>query len=133
MELKTNYVDDQLDTTKNTKREYEIITNANGTKSLNDVTEYTVVGDKFGAEDINATNTEVNSINTRLGITRATLTAGETSITISDERITTDSVLSFYTDIYGVNPTAVSVKTGSVTLTFKAQTKAIEVGVRVDG
>ena len=60
-----------------------------------------------------------------------TLSAGSTSITLSDESITTISTLDFYTDVYGVNPTAVSVSTGSVTLTFEAQSNAVSVKVRV--
>ena len=66
-------------------------------------------------------------------IKKSTLAAGATLIAISDPRITTDSALSFYTSIYGVNPTAVSVAAGKVTLTFDAQSAAMEVGVRVDG
>lgn len=131
--LKTSYTEDQLDISKNTKRKYNVTKNPDGTESFDDVTEYTVVGDKFGAGDINATNAAVNNINDRMEIIRKTLAAGATSITISDSRITTDSALSFYTSIYGVNPKTVSVSNGSVKLTFKAQTAAMEVGVRVDG
>lgn len=69
----------------------------------------------------------------RATITKAVLAAGATSITINDDRITTDSALSFYTSIYRVNPTDAIVVNGSVTLTFDAQTTAMEVGVRVDG
>ena len=60
-----------------------------------------------------------------------TLTAGSTSITLSDNAITTTSTLDFYTDTFGVNPTAVSVSTGSVTLTFEAQSSNLGVKVRV--
>lgn len=63
----------------------------------------------------------------------ATLTAGQTSITISDASITTSSILDFYTDIYGVNPSAVTVANGSVTLTFDAQATNMVVGVKVGG
>ena len=42
-------------------------------------------------------------------------------------------MFSFYTSIWGVNPTGVSVATGSVTLTFDAQESDMEVGVRIDG
>lgn len=66
-------------------------------------------------------------------ITTGILEAGNTSITLSDERIDTDSVLSFYTSVYGVSPTAVSVSTGSVTLTFASRNTAMTVGVSVDG
>lgn len=58
-----------------------------------------------------------------------TLAAGSTSITFSDEAILTTSTIDFYTDVYGVNPTAVTVATGSVTLTFDAQQAAL--GVKV--
>ena len=60
-----------------------------------------------------------------------TLTAGQTSITLSHGSITTDSTIDFYTSIFGVNPTAVSVSTGSVTLTFEAQSTNMDVKVRV--
>jgi len=73
------------------------------------------------------------TLNNMLTITTTTLTAGQTSITITDSRITTDSALSFYTSVYGVNPTEVSVATGSVTLTFDEQDADMTVGVRVDG
>lgn len=130
--LKTNYVDDQLDVSKNTKRKYNVIKNSDGTESLEDVTEYTTKGDRYGAVDINSTNAEVNEINEKLGITKAMLEAGNTSITIADRRITVSSALSFYTSIYGINPETVSVDNGSVTLTFKEQDTDMEVGVRVD-
>ena len=58
-----------------------------------------------------------------------TLSAGSTSITLSDSLITTDSTLDFYTSIYGVSPKTVSVASGSVTLTFKAQTTDVKVKV----
>lgn len=76
---------------------------------------------------------QLNDMIQRASITRSVLAAGETSITISDNRITTDSVLSFYTSIYGVNPKTVSVSNGSVALTYEEQTADMEVGVRVDG
>ncbi len=60
-----------------------------------------------------------------------TLSAGSTTLTLQDASITTSSTLDFYTDAYGVNPTAVSVSTGSVTLTFEAQQTNIAVKVRV--
>lgn len=82
------------------------------------------------SDQINAVNEKVTEMSL---ITKAVLAAGATDITISDSRITTSSVLSFYTSEYGVNPTAVSVSNGSVTLTFDAQTEEIEVGVKVNG
>lgn len=60
--LKTNYVDDQLDISQNTKRKYNMTTNPDGTTSIADATVYKVKGNKFGAGDINATNAAVNTL-----------------------------------------------------------------------
>lgn len=64
-------------------------------------------------------------------VVTGTLEAGETSLTLSSAAITTTSTLDFYTDTYGINPTAVSVSTGSVTLTFEEQSADVGVKVRV--
>lgn len=60
-----------------------------------------------------------------------TLAAGNTSITFNNAAIETTSTFDFYTDTFGINPTAVSVSTGSITLTFQAQAAALGVKVRV--
>ena len=62
-----------------------------------------------------------------------TLTAGTTSITFSNAVITTNSTVDYYVDdsFYGVNPTAVTIATGSVTLTFDAQASDIPMKVRI--
>ena len=60
-----------------------------------------------------------------------TLTAGNTSITLSDASIETTSTIDFYTNEFGVNPTDVSVSAGSVTLTFEAQSTDLGVKIRV--
>ena len=60
-----------------------------------------------------------------------TLTAGATTITLTGSTITTDSKFDFYTSIYGVNPTAVTVSNGSIALTFDAQETDMNVEVRV--
>lgn len=60
-----------------------------------------------------------------------TLTAGNTSITLSNAAITTTSTLDIYTDVYGVNPKTVTVANGSVTMTFDGQNSDIGVKVRV--
>lgn len=61
-----------------------------------------------------------------------TLTASATSITITDAAIVTGNTVKYdyYTDVYGVSPTAASITTGSMTLTFAAQT--VDVAVRVE-
>lgn len=58
--LPTNFKDDILDTSVNTRRRYRVYENTDGTIELEDVTEYSQVGDVFGAGQINSTNTEVN-------------------------------------------------------------------------
>lgn len=62
-----------------------------------------------------------------------TLTAGQTSITLNSVDITTDSVLDYYTSIYGVNPITMLAGTGEVTLTFTAQATDMTVGVKIVG
>lgn len=129
MALRTDYKDDILDTSVNEKRKYNLITNSDGTVSLEDVTEYLQVGDSFGGSDINRTNEEINRIS--YIEVEGTLLAGTTTITLTDSAITTDSKFDFYTSIYGVNPTAVTVSNGSITLTFDAQETDMTVEVRV--
>ena len=75
----------------------------------------------------------VSALQSNATITKGTLAVGATSITLSNSKITTSSVLSIYTSVWGVNPKAVTVASGKVTLTFDSQTVAVEVGVRVDG
>ena len=60
-----------------------------------------------------------------------TLSAGSTSITLSDASILTTSTFDIFTDVYGVAPESVTVATGSITMTFEAQESALGVKVRV--
>ena len=60
-----------------------------------------------------------------------TLTAGSTSLTLSDASILTTSTIDIYVDTYGIQPTNASVATGSITLTFLAQASDLSVKVRV--
>ncbi len=103
---------------------------ASGANQANKVWKTDASGNPAWRDD---NNDLINSINSKLKITTTTLAAGATSVIISDSQITTNSALSFYTSVYGVNPTAVSVVNGSVTLTFDAQDTDMKVGVRVDG
>ena len=59
--LPTNYKDDVLASSMSGKRRYRKIENADGTISLEDVTDYTQIGSSFGASNINATNTAINA------------------------------------------------------------------------
>jgi hypothetical protein len=60
-----------------------------------------------------------------------TLTAGNTTLTLTDDAITTTSTIDIYCDVFGVQPTNAVVATGSITLTFLAQSTDISVKVRV--
>lgn len=60
MALKTNFTDDILSESMNGKRQYNVTENSNGTKSLEDVTNYQSVGSTFSAKDMNETNAAVN-------------------------------------------------------------------------
>lgn len=60
-----------------------------------------------------------------------TLTAGSTTLTISDASIVTGSIVQIFTDVYGLMPTNVSVTSGQITMTFAAQGTDIHVKVKV--
>lgn len=82
-DLKTTYQDDVLDTSVNEKRKYNMIQNADGTVSFEDVTTYSQNGDSFGAADINATNAKVNEVNSNLSNLLTPTTIGEANPSIS--------------------------------------------------
>nr|DAV59035.1 MAG TPA: hypothetical protein [Bacteriophage sp.] len=86
-DLKTNYVDDVLDTTKNQLRKYQQIQNDDGTVSFVDVTEYTKVGTPFGAKDINDTNAAINDVNGNLDTKIQIITLSEKTGTDSNSGI----------------------------------------------
>lgn len=65
--LKTNYQDDILDVSSNPRRKYKMINNADSSVSFEDISDYTQEGTLFGANDINATNMQVNANTNALG------------------------------------------------------------------
>ena len=96
----------------------------------------TEVGDAFNASNMNDLENRIyNAITGGGGASwidiSGTLTAGTTSITLSDASITTSSTLDVYTDTFGINPTNMTATTGSVTLTFESQASDLGVKVRV--
>ena len=96
----------------------------------------TEVGDAFNASNMNDLENRIyNAIPGGGGASwidiSGTLTAGTTSITLSDASITTSSTLDVYTDTFGINPTNMTATTGSVTLTFESQASDLGVKVRV--
>ena len=58
--LPTNYVDDVLNESMDGKRRYNMIPNADGSTSLEDVTAYDQVGSNFGASNLNTMNQAIN-------------------------------------------------------------------------
>lgn len=86
-------------------------------------------GDAFSAANMN--DLEQRIADAQPVILSGTLAAGQTSLTLSDSAITTDSTFDFYTSVYGVNPTAVTSISGSITLEFDSQETDMAVEVRV--
>lgn len=60
-----------------------------------------------------------------------TLEAGETTLTIQNNAITTTATYDFFTDAFGVSPTDVEVTSGQMVLTFEAQQSDMSVKVRI--
>lgn len=94
----------------------------------------TEVGDGFNAANMNdlegRIGTAFSAVPTFVELTGGLL-AGNTTLQLADASITTGSTFDIFTDIYGVSPTAVTVATGSITLTFEAQSVGMQVKVRV--
>ena len=61
----------------------------------------------------------------------ATLLTGQTTVTISDAAILTTSTIDIYSDVFGLSPEAVSVSTGSITMTFSEQSADVSIKIRV--
>ena len=59
----------------------------------------------------------------------AVLSAGSTTVTISNAAILTTSTVDIYTDVFGVNPEGVTVTTGQIVLTFPEQASDLNVKV----
>ena len=78
-DLKTDY----QDYTFTGNKKFNLINNSDGTVSLEDMTEYSVEGDEFGANDINATNQRVNEMN-NIGVYQSTCTDEELEQAIAD-------------------------------------------------
>ena len=61
-----------------------------------------------------------------------TLEAGETTLTFTNQAITTNSTLdNIWASVFGIFPTNAVFATGSLTLTFDAQANDIEIKVRI--
>lgn len=60
-----------------------------------------------------------------------TLVAGEITLTIQHQLISTDSTIEIYTDTFGINPTNAVVTNGQIVLTFASQSADLGVKIRV--
>lgn len=59
----------------------------------------------------------------------AVLSAGSTTVTISNAAILTTSTIDIYVDKYGISPEDVTVTTGQIVLTFAEQTSDLNIKV----
>lgn len=59
------------------------------------------------------------------------LTAGQTSITFSDNVINSNRVIDYFPSIYGAVPTSITVSSGSVVFTFDEQETDMTLKVRI--
>lgn len=89
--------------------------------------------------DINDTTSSANTVYSsqkidsllKQTILSSTLAVGSTVLIFNNSAITTNSLVDIYTDDFSVYPTSVTVSSGSMTLTFDTQSKAINVKVVV--
>ena len=91
MSLKTDYKDDVF----SGNRKYQETVNADGSKSFEDITDYSQEGDTFGATDLNEICETINANTNKLVTTIKTITIQPTqwvngSYTVSDPLITMD-------------------------------------------
>lgn len=129
--LPVNFKDDVIDTSFSDKRRYNIIDNTDGTKSLEDVTTYAQIGSDFGAEQVNQTNGKVNELidampNEFLLLNQGALTFSNNTASITDERITANSLADVYftsDTVLAAEKAVISVETyaGRVELTAERQ------------
>ena len=122
-DLKTNYVDDVLDSSKNQLRKYQQIQNDDGTVSFVDVTEYSTTGTSFGAKDINDTNAAVNEINNSLASIsfQCTLNTSFSTLSIKQEcyYIPSSKTVRMLLKFSSTNPISSSAVFGYVPLEYR--------------
>ena len=136
----TIYLCCRIDTSKanGSKGSFESLTqaqitngNINGNDTKTDYLLYVITTDANGITNVD----DKRAIKSLGGanITTDTLSAGGTTITLYDDNIKTNSILSFFTSIYGVIPSNAVVSNGNVVLTFEAQASNMIVGVKIEG
>ena len=62
---------------------------------------------------------------------QGTLSAGQTSITFTDNVINSNRAIDYFPSIYGVVPTSITVSTGSIVFTFDEQESDMTLKVRI--
>lgn len=88
-------------------------------------------GDAFNADNMNDLEDRIEEgIGKYLAI--QTLTAGNTTLTFTDSSITANSIITPYTNTWGVTPTEIDTVAGTVTLTFDAQSSDITCTIKVE-
>lgn len=85
--LPTNYTDDILDVSVNTRRKFNMIQNQDGTVSFEDVTVYTNEGSNYGASNINASNREINKLNNKYDFLTGGFLLKDVPVNLSTRRI----------------------------------------------
>lgn len=83
---------------------------------------------------LNATtfNTMQNNIEAALGVElTGTLTAGASTLVITDDAINSNSIIDIYTSIFGVSPMDAAIAGNSLTLTFYEQANDMDILVVV--
>lgn len=124
-----------VDETTGKWREYS--SGGSGASSLSDLTDTAISSPSNGqALRYNETsgkweNADISEGGNAWTDVTGTLTAGSTSLTLTDSAITTDALYDFYTSVFGLHPTGATVSTGSIVLTFEEQSSNVSVTVRV--
>ena len=104
--MKTDWKDDMF----SGNRKYNLVSNADGTKSLEDVTKYTQRGDAFGAKELNEIGEEINEL-------KKSVSDGKTLVAAA---ITAKKVAAAATDTFAV----LAKKIGQIILGSGSATKA---------
>lgn len=100
--------------------------------TLNDIALKAVAGTTFN--NLKTTSKFVEgAINEICGLVlTSTLTAGSTTLTFSNQAITANSTLEdIYASVFGLFPTNAVFASGSLTLTFDAQSSDVDIKVRI--
>lgn len=119
-----------------TENKNSISTNTTNISNLQTSLETTNANLETTNTNLGTTNTNIANLTSRVtnieGVElTSTLTAGATSLTFTNSKITTNSTVDIYSSVYGVNPKTVTLSNGSIAMTFKAQSSDVSVKVVV--